>query len=317
MRLSLRMMLLALILLLGTGLSMARAAGQADADAYPNGRFLVSATQLHVLLGKEGVVVVDVRSDNDFDGRFVPGAVHMPWTLFRQDDTVRNMGGVFVGTVRALEILGQKGIGQNDMVVLYDSVARDGGATASYVFWVLDLLGHRRMALLERGIDGWKDAGLPLAREPAKPIPKRYEASWEKAHLRRLAEEQFIMGRLHDPYYQLLDSRSHDEYVGRMINTALDGKPLKPGHMPGAMNVDYTLNWADPKSKMIKPYAQLRRLYQELDPTKAVIAYCHSGRRSSFSYFILRLMGFEDVILYDHSWQGWGQPQMLYPVTSK
>lgn len=173
------------------------------------------------------------------------------------------------------------------------------------------------MALLERGIEGWQDAGLPMARKPARPIPKLYEVSRDEAHLRKLTEEQFIMSRLDDPYYQILDSRSHDEYTGRTLNTASDGKALKPGHIPGALNVDYTLNWTDTESKMIKPYAQLRRLYQELDPAKAVITYCHSGRRSSFSYFILRLMGFEDVILYDHSWQGWGQSQAFYPVTTK
>ncbi|MEG6549602.1 rhodanese-like domain-containing protein [Desulfocurvibacter africanus] len=306
---------LIMLLLLGVHLPVALAAKQGD-KAYPNGQFLLSATKLHALLEKDGVVVVDARDDKDFDGRLLPGAVRMPWTLFTQSDPTRNIGGVFVGTVRALNILAQHGISRNDMVVLYDSVDRDGGATASYVFWVLDLLGHQRMALLERGIDGWKDAGLPVTSESAKPIPERYEASWEEVRLRRLTEEQFIMSRLGDPYYQILDSRSQDEYIGKRINTALDGTPLKPGHIPGAFNVDYTLNWRG-QDKAIKPYAELRRLYGELDPTKAVIAYCHSGRRSSFSYFILRLMGFEDVILYDHSWQGWGQPQLFYPAAGK
>lgn len=125
---------LAMLLLLGVGMSEASAAEHDNSGAYPNGHILVSASQLQKLLGKESVIVVDARSDKDFDGRLVPGAVRIPWTLFTQADTIRNMSGVFVGTVRALEILGSRGIGRNDMVVLYDSVARDGGATASYVF---------------------------------------------------------------------------------------------------------------------------------------------------------------------------------------
>ncbi len=304
---------LVLSLLFGAYLPLALAANPGD-QAYPNGRFLLSADQLHALLGKDGVVVVDVRSDKDFDTRLVPGAVRMPWTLFRQSDPIRNMGGLFSGTVEALEILGRHGISRDDMVVLYDSVTRDGGATASYVFWVLDLLGHSRMALLDRGIDGWMDAGFPVAGKPSRLAPKQYTIPSGQACLRKLTEERFIMERLGDPYYQFLDSRSRDEYVGKSLNTALDGSPLKPGHMPGAFNVDYRLNWTDQKSKAIKPYAELRQLYSRLDPDKAVITYCHSGRRSSFSYFVLRLMGFEDVILYDHSWQEWGKAHMYYPV---
>lgn len=46
--------------------------------------------------------------------------------------------------------------------MLYDSVERDGGATAAYVFWVLDLLGHTRKMVLERGIDAWEEAGYDL-----------------------------------------------------------------------------------------------------------------------------------------------------------
>lgn len=73
-------------------------------------------------------------------------------------------------------------------------------------------------------------------------------------------------------------------------------------------------NWATPGSKKFKPYAELQELYKGLDPGKAVIAYCHSGRRGSFGYFVLRLMGFTDVRLYELSWMEWGNKRLFYPV---
>ncbi len=86
------------------------------------------------------------------------------------------MGGLFVGPAEAQRILGEHGLFRNDMIVLYDSVARDGGATASYLFWVLDLLGHKKMAILERGIDGWLAAGGEVVNQPQKREPLLYQA---------------------------------------------------------------------------------------------------------------------------------------------
>jgi len=51
-------------------------------------------------------------------------------------------------------------------------------------------------------------------------------------------------------------------------------------------NSDYTLNWTTPDSKAIKPYKALQKLYRGLDPGRAVITYCQSGRRGSFGYFM-------------------------------
>jgi thiosulfate/3-mercaptopyruvate sulfurtransferase len=123
-----------------------------------------------------------------------------------------------------------------------------------------------------------------------------------------------MLPRLGDPYYQILDVRSRAEYLGEKPNTGLDGTPLKPGHVPTATNIDYTLNWNTPDIKAVKPYAALRELYGGLDPGRAVIIYCHSARRGSFGYLVLRLMGVEDVMLYEPSWMEWGNKRYYYPV---
>jgi thiosulfate/3-mercaptopyruvate sulfurtransferase len=78
------------------------------------------------------------------------------------------------------------------------------------------------------------------------------------------------------------------------------------GHVPTATNSDYTFNWTTPDIKALKPYAVLQEQYRGLDPGRGVIVYCHSARRGSFGYFVLRFMGFEDVMLYESSWMEWG-----------
>jgi thiosulfate/3-mercaptopyruvate sulfurtransferase len=257
---------------------------------------------------------VDVREDDHFHGELIPGAIRMPWGQFRTTDPVVGVGGVFVGANQAQTVLGRNGITRSDTIILYDSVERDGGATASYLFWVLELLGHQNVKMLNGGIDAWKRAGLETTKEPVTREPQLYQAPPEELKPRKWIRGEELYQRLNDPYCQILDVRSSDEYLGEKPNTDWRGRVLKLGHVPGAFNVNYQRNWVDEKTKLIKPYAKLQQLYPGLNPHHAVVTYCHSARRSSFSYFIFRLMGFNDVRLYDYSWNEWGKKSLFYPV---
>ncbi|MDX9817874.1 MAG: rhodanese-like domain-containing protein, partial [Desulfococcus multivorans] len=148
---SARHIIIPIILLSALVWSLSQALGSGSGEAYPNARFIVSADWLKQHLADEGLVVVDVRGDKYFDGTVIPGAVRLPWSEFRYDDIDENLGEKFAGPDKAQQVLGKYGITRSDTVLLYDSVERDGGATASYIFWVLDLLGHERMMLLDGG----------------------------------------------------------------------------------------------------------------------------------------------------------------------
>ncbi len=309
-----RYVAIAAVLLIGVYWSAASAIGSKAGKEYPNAGFLATAEWLKSQKKDAALVIVDVRMDKDIEGKLIPDAVRMPWQQFQYNDAAGNTGALFVGIERAQQLLGEHGIARNDTVVLYDSVKRDGGATSSYIFWVLDLLGHKNVKVLERGIDGWIEAGGETTADPRKTEEVLYQAPSKEINLFKWVKADTIMPRLGDPYYQILDVRSREEYLGEKPNTGLDGTALKLGHIPTATNNDYILNWTTPDIKAIKPYAALQELYKGLDPGKAVITYCHSGRRGSFTYFVLRLMGFEDIRLYEPSWMEWGNKGSFYPV---
>ncbi|MGB5986325.1 MAG: rhodanese-like domain-containing protein [Desulfobacterales bacterium] len=313
-----RFIVIGLILVLAVygSLAAARSAATPNRD-YAQKQLLASAGWLQEHLQDPNLVVVDVRSDKYFDNRLVPGAIRLPWSDFQFTDSARGIGGSFVGIHQAQRMLGDAGLTRGDRIILYDSVERDGGATASYFFWVLDLLGHPDKKILERGIDGWVAAGGEIADTPRLLEAQLYQAPSGELLLERLALGDFIENRLGDRHYQILDVRSREEYLGQKPNLGLDGEVLKLGHIPTAYNIDYRLNWADGETKALKSNAALLELYRGLDPSKAVITYCHSARRGSFGYFVLRLMGFSDVRLYDGSWFEWGRPQGFYPVETR
>ncbi|MCF8075854.1 MAG: sulfurtransferase [Desulfotignum sp.] len=311
----LRYIILALVLFLGLVWSLVSASQQAD--TYPNSRFVAYPHWLKAHIDDTDLVIADVRTDDHFDGALIPGAIRLPWSIFQHNDIGDDVASTFIGIARAQEILGRHGITPKDTIVLYDSAERDGGATASYVFWVLDILGHENKKILVQGIDGWKDAGYDLVTTPRETQPLLYQARAENIQKHQLITGDFVYQQLGDFCYQIIDVRSQAEYMGEKGTKGLDGTPLKLGHIPTAVNINYQDAWTDLDTKGIKPYAQLQRLYAGLDASRAVIVYCNSGRRSSFSYFILRLMGFDRVYTYEPSWKEWGNPDKFFPVETR
>jgi len=310
-----RLLAIPVVLVLAVAWAIASAA-DAPAD-YPEADLLATAEWLEAHSDEPGLVVADVRNDEHFHGEVIPGAIRMPWGQFRSTDPLVGAAGVFVGVNRAQELLGEHGIQRTDSVVLYDSVERDGGATASYVFWVLDFLGHEDVKVLDGGIDAWKRAGLETSSELAERDAVVYQAPPEELDRTARIDGRELRERLGDRHYQILDVRSRDEYLGETPNADWQGRALKLGHVPGAYNLNYQRNWIDPETKLLKSYDELQQMYAGLDPSEAVITYCHSGRRSSHTYFVLRLMGFADVRLYDYSWSQWGKKSLFYPVETK
>lgn len=309
----LRFSVIAVLLVLGVFWTLVSARA-VTSGGYPNANFIATARWLHSHINDPNLVIVDVRENKYLKDDFIPGAIYLEWKQFQESATARGIGGVFVGADRAQEILGRAGIARSDTVVFYDNLARDGGATSSYLFWVLDVLGHDNKMVLERGIEAWTEAGFETVSKPRTAEPVLYQAPIQALRLDRWADGAFIQARLGDRFYQILDVRSPEEYLGTAANKSLEGGPLKLGHVPTAYNVDYRQNWVDGKNKAVKPYADLQALYAGLDPNRSVVTYCHSGRRGSFSYFILRLMGFENLSLYDSSWYEWGNNRLFFPV---
>lgn len=306
--------LLLCVMLFGLVWSLALARQQETDTRYPNGEILVTADWLARHADEERLVIVDVRNDGIFDGRLIPAAIRLPWSEMRYNNTAVNEGSLFVGAARAQEILGEHGIGRTDTVVIYDSVAEDGGATASYVFLILDYLGHDHKMILEGGIDAWISAGYQLDSRPRDLSPILYQAPIDDIRNRSMISGTDIYKRLDDPHYQIVDVRSEEEYLGKKGTRDLKGNGLKLGHIPTAINIGYGNIWIDKEKKLFKPYAELQELYRGLDPGKTIIVYCNSGRRSSFVYFTLRLMGFKNVRSYEASWKQWGKPANFYPV---
>lgn len=263
-------------------------------DTFARPELLVSTEWLAAHLNDPDVKVVDVRGANQYGGGHIPGARNLP--VARLDDPGHIIRGMLVGPERFSQTVGNLGISETDHVVLYDG---QGYLQAARVFWGFDYFGHARLSILEGGLAQWLAENRPVDAEPVTSAPAEYRPT---PRPERVATREDVLARLEDPGAFLLDVRSPAEYTGDMVQA------MRGGHIPGAVNVEFTEAMEGNPPSAFKSPAELRQMYEGAGatPDKEVITYCQGGVRAAHTYLVLRLLGYERVRNYDGSWGEWG-----------
>lgn len=193
--------------------------------------------------------------------------------------------------------LARLGIGPEHQVVVYD--AGDAAMAAARFWWLLRLLGHRRVAVLDGGFARWSALGLPLSTQaptPARPAG-RFEPRFDEAMIARDAEVEARIGQA--PGW-LLDARAPERFRGEV-------EPLDrvAGHIPGARNRPYLANLRD--GRFLSP-GELRAAIAPLLGTRQpheVLLNCGSGVTACQNLLAMEHAGLHGARVYAGSWSGW------------
>ena len=254
---------------------------------------LVDARWLHARLGQPDVRVIDMVTEaKDYRAGHIPAAVYL------NVDDVRVAvaeGGYRLPTVEeGARLLGSLGLTPQTHVVAYDD---SGGLHAARLFFTLEALGHRRVSVLDGGIQAWRRAGLPVSPDVPSVAPSVYRP---RPRPELVADQAWILERLKDPNVVLVDTRSLAEYRGT------DARARRAGHIPGAVHIEWRDNLR--RDLTFKSVDELRSMYAARGVTadKTVVTYCQTHHRAAHTYFVLRLLGFPSLAGYDRSWSEWG-----------
>ncbi|GLZ38399.1 putative thiosulfate sulfurtransferase [Actinokineospora sp. NBRC 105648] len=260
---------------------------------------LVSAAWAEENLTAPGVVFVEVDEDaSAYDTGHIPGAVKVDWKQDLQDPVRRD----FVDRAGFEKLLSARGIGNDDTVILYGG---NNNWFAAYAYWYFKLYGHSSVKLLDGGRKKWELDGRPLDAEAVTRDETTYTAQEQDLSVRAFRDEAVAAINTKN----LVDVRSPDEFSGKLAAPAHlpQEQAQVKGHIPTALNVPWSK--AANEDGTFKSNDELRELYKEagLDESKATIAYCRIGERSSHTWFALReLLGYQDVKNYDGSWTEYG-----------
>ncbi len=245
------------------------------------------------------VVIVDVRLPAKYAAGHIPGAINLPWVLFRADN------GVLTPLENVTGLLGESGISQDNGVIVYSDTCQPcGGLSASsYIFWMLEYIGHENVSVLDGGFDAWNATYGCTKNVTTRSPPTYYSANVMED---RFADTEWVLNNLNHTTVQIADARTTEDY--------------NADHIAGAINIEYEelfrdgyrLKGADDLEFLISPV-----VIKRLDKSKDTVVYCWSGASSSFLYFALRLMGYQ-VRNYDESWNVWCKTNdvLTIPITN-
>ncbi|MEW6353928.1 MAG: sulfurtransferase [Pseudomonadota bacterium] len=255
---------------------------------------ILEPAELEQHLGAEWLRVVDLGARERYARQHIPGAVHLDYNqLVAARPPVTGLLPDAAQLSKALSSIGM--IGQCH-VVAYDD---EGGAKAARLLWTLEVIGHPHYSLLNGGLRAWLAENRPISAIPPEVMPSGYRVQQRNG---ASADKAYILAHLHDPAVLLLDTRTPAEYSGA------DRRAARGGHIPGAVNMEWTQALADRATGRLKPEAELRALFDKLGvtPDKEIITYCQTHHRSSHTYVLLKALGYPRVRGYPGAWSEWG-----------
>jgi thiosulfate/3-mercaptopyruvate sulfurtransferase len=106
---------------------------------------------------------------------------------------------------------------------------------------------------------------------------------------------------LGSPDAQIIDARANPEFRGH------EGNARRLGHIPGAVNVPVgSLHEAGSQRLLDAEAIRAVLTRATVARGKRLVCYDGSGVGAATLAFILTLMGFDDVAVYDGGWAEWG-----------
>ncbi|BCN92340.1 sulfurtransferase [Thiomicrorhabdus immobilis] len=259
--------------------------------AFADNTLRISAKQLKETLNQPGLVVLDVRSKEEYAKEHIPGAFNFPETQSYHD---KSLDGRIVQPQAMQTYLQAIGITVDTSLVIYDQ----GNLTdAARVFWTLEVYGLHDVKVLDMGLNHWKK--LNLATTSILPEAKSSHYIPVINH-ERLATKLSTLIATKNPNQQVIDTRSQEAYEGKVSTAKRFGHIITAINIPAQENLTQQQGMTRFKSKQ-----ELESLYGGLSKDHKIILYCSLGHISATNYLTLRELGF-NVANYDASWNEWG-----------
>jgi len=269
----------------------------AEERNFENSEFLISAEELNQMIKekKEKLKIIDVRNSTKYLLGHLPGSVNMWGNDFSNPEGwVEGLiakPGAFAAAAQ------EKGINNNSKVVVYDD---NNNLWAARLWWIFKVYDHQNIKILEGGYDAWKNNDyktkiLPYKNKKGNFIVSDVNNDW-------IVNSDTIAENLNNKDFVILDTRSEAEFIGKETNSAAPRK----GKIPNSVHIEWTKTIDDDYS--FKSAAKIAEIHEAKGITKekeVIALVSHTGVRAAHTFFALKLLGYENLKLYDESWVGW------------
>jgi len=268
---------------------------------------LISAADVGRKMHDPGIIIVDARGGGDAHERYMAG--HLKGAIFLNLETDLSMKGSDPanGGRHPLPdaksfgiVLGNSGITPSTEVFVYDDKA--GANAAARFWWMMTACGHRRIRVVDGGLEALRDAGLAIVKGEASPgrmQPPYPTNAWQLP----VVDLEQVEAARKDSDSLVIDVRESYRYKGE--SEPID---LVAGHIPGALNVPYLTNLeANGKFRSADALAKhFHSAFGERHPRR-VIVHCGSGVTACHTLLAMKVAGLPTASLYVGSWSEWSR----------
>ena len=252
---------------------------------------------------RSGAIFLDARAGpgttEAYETAHLPGAVRVDLESHLSTPTDPAAGGRH--PLPPLEVwlshLGDWGVTPSHQVIVYDDAG--GGMAAARAWWMLQAIGHPRVAVVDGGWRALRQLAAPT--ESGHSGVRSVGAYPSTVDRWPTVDAGFVERVRSDPSWRLIDARAPERYGGTT-------EPLDPvaGHIPGARNL-YWQSQLD-SSGLFDSLDTLRGRFAEIlgdVPPEQVVCYCGSGVTACHLLLAMEACGLRGAQLYVGSWSEW------------
>jgi thiosulfate/3-mercaptopyruvate sulfurtransferase len=258
---------------------------------------LVSPEHLHELLVRKEAVLIDARPEADYKKDHIEGAISFDAARHLRYGPKHERAMLLKSVSELARYAGEMGLDGSENVVIYDA----GGLRGTLLFLALERIGHKKVAILDGGLEGWEEEGyLTVHGDPPKVAAKTFSPQADDSVI---VSNEALSGVLSSSDTVVLDVRSIAQHVGvRKHALASAGGAIK-----GSTNLPVRALWSVEGFMKDPEVIAWVLAGQGITPDKTVITTCNTSQLASGAYFALRYLGYGKVKVHDGSWVSWEQ----------
>jgi len=261
---------------------------------------VLSTDRLQELAGNPSIAVIDIRKVEEYREGHVPGSMGLTFTAWRTMEG--SLGCQLPQKDELADTVCSIGAGPDTRVVIVGKTDRDIDlVNATRVAWTLRYAGIRKISILEGGYNKWVREGRPVSQKAVKRTKRSMPCEW---HDRVLATRKDVTASCQGMTgAAVIDTRPVAQFAGLANCPGVK----REGHIPGAVNLPYSLVFA--KDGLFKTREDLQALASKHvgdNRKREIIVVCSNGQFASAWWFALsEILGYMDVRIYDGSMEDW------------
>ena len=276
-------------------------------DTYPE--FLVSTDWLSNHLEDPNVRILDpstllppkpdfslydvVPARKDFEKGHIPHAlfVDLEHELSTPDPRLHFMLPDAQSFARAMS---RYGVSDDTFVVCYSTTSH---WWATRLWWMLQVFGHQRVAVLDGGFQKWQMEGRPVETGPA-PVPAPGHFTVREPNMGMVADRKQVLAAISEADVCTVNALRAEQHTG--TGGVHYGRR---GHITGSISIPSALHVNDDNT--FKSKEELRAMFAPAMSKPEVITYCGGGIAATSVALALAMLGHNSVKVYDASLTEW------------